>query len=130
MSLHGHPLGQQSQQPSQQPTQQPTHFPQTTPAGASIPMSANQFELLTAAYNATLSNQHIRADGEDYEPGISPNRRIAVFRLVREKIPFFVLSALLVCLLFWLTQRPGAVVATEVTPIKLRLANALVSYVG
>ena len=68
MSLYGHPLGQQSQQPSQQPTQQPTHFPQTTPAGASIPMSANQFELLTAAYNATLSNQHIRADGEDYEP--------------------------------------------------------------
>ncbi|MHC4575219.1 MAG: tetratricopeptide repeat protein, partial [Planctomycetota bacterium] len=52
------------------------------------------------------------------------------FRLLREKIPLFILSA--VCILFFSSAgtRPGIVVGEEFVPMKLRIANALVSYVS
>jgi len=75
-----------------------------------------------------------RADGDrdadDSEPRISRNRGIAVFRLVCEKIPFFVLSVVSVLSFWWAVERPGTAVSKAVVPIKLRLANALVSYVS
>jgi len=52
------------------------------------------------------------------------------FQLVREKVPFFVLSAASSVITF-LVQQSGAAVATiEKVPISFRITNALVSYVS
>ena len=57
-------------------------------------------------------------------------RASPVFRLVTEKIPFFALSAVSVYLSFLSVRRLGITISTGLVPIKLRVANALVSYVG
>ncbi|MHC4333142.1 MAG: tetratricopeptide repeat protein [Planctomycetota bacterium] len=51
-------------------------------------------------------------------------------RLLTEKIPLFALSALSVFSFCWAVERPGTAVPTEMVPAKLRIANALVSYVN
>ncbi|HUT31011.1 MAG TPA: tetratricopeptide repeat protein [Sedimentisphaerales bacterium] len=50
-------------------------------------------------------------------------------RLLAEKIPLFALSALSVFSFCWAVERPSAAVSAEMVPVKLRIANALVSYV-
>jgi tetratricopeptide (TPR) repeat protein len=50
--------------------------------------------------------------------------------LLAEKIPLFALSALSVSSFCWAVERPGTAVSTEMVPVKLRIANALVSYVN
>jgi tetratricopeptide (TPR) repeat protein len=57
-------------------------------------------------------------------------RASPVFQLVMEKVPFFALSAVSVYLSFLSVRRLGIMISTELVPIKLRLANALVSYIG
>ncbi|MBW2538392.1 MAG: tetratricopeptide repeat protein [Deltaproteobacteria bacterium] len=49
--------------------------------------------------------------------------------LVQEKIPLLTLSAISIYLSALAVQRLGIVLSTETTPIKYRVANALVSYV-
>ena len=57
----------------------------------------------------------------------SADRRSLIFRLILEKAPLLILSATSVCLSY---LRPGgSVVSTESVPMKLRIANAIVSYV-
>jgi tetratricopeptide (TPR) repeat protein len=51
-------------------------------------------------------------------------------RLILEKVSFFALSVVLIFLVSLSLQRVGAVIPTESVPIKLRIANALVSYLG
>ncbi|MHC4865215.1 MAG: tetratricopeptide repeat protein [Planctomycetota bacterium] len=53
-----------------------------------------------------------------------------VFRLVREKVPFFVLSAASVYWYCRAVERPGTAISREFVPVGLRIANALVSYAG
>ena len=48
--------------------------------------------------------------------------------LVREKIPFFSLSAISVYLSYLSVRRLGITLSTELVPIKLRVTNAIVSY--
>ncbi len=55
---------------------------------------------------------------------------VPVSHLVWEKIPFFVLSAVSVYLSYLSAQRLGITISTEFVPIKLRIANALVSYLS
>ena len=55
---------------------------------------------------------------------------VPVSHLVWEKVPFFVLSAVSVYLSYLSARRLGITVSTEFVPIKLRIANALVSYLG
>ncbi|HLB73634.1 MAG TPA: tetratricopeptide repeat protein [Sedimentisphaerales bacterium] len=53
----------------------------------------------------------------------------SVSRLVWEKAPFFALSAVSVFLSFLSMRRLGVTTSTDLIPMKLRLANAAVSYV-
>ena len=48
--------------------------------------------------------------------------------LVTEKIPFFGLSAALSVVTYWVQAKTGAVQSSEMFPLGMRLANALVSY--
>ena len=50
--------------------------------------------------------------------------------LVREKIPFFALSAISVYLSYLSVRRLGITLSTELVPMKLRVTHALVSYVA
>jgi len=57
------------------------------------------------------------------------SERSAVYSLVLEKVPLFVLSGVSVFLSSVTQLRYGVIVSTESIPMKLRVANALVSYV-
>jgi len=69
------------------------------------------------------------SNGESDKPIISSYQVSLFFRLLREKIPFLVLSVVSVYLFSSSVQRPRTAVSMEQVPIKLRIANALVSYV-
>jgi tetratricopeptide (TPR) repeat protein len=57
-------------------------------------------------------------------------QRCSAFRLILEKVPFLILSAVLVYVASVSLQRVGVVITTDIVPMKLRIANALVSYVS
>lgn len=52
------------------------------------------------------------------------------FRLVREKIPFILLSTIPIYFTISSLKHHGIVISTEILSMKLRLANALVSYIS
>ena len=52
----------------------------------------------------------------------------SAFLLVLEKVPFFILSAVSVYLSVLSAKQHGIIASTDLTPITLRIANALVSY--
>ena len=54
----------------------------------------------------------------------------SAFRLILEKIPFLFLSSVFVYLSNLSIQHPGVAISTASVSLKLRIANALVSYVG
>jgi len=54
----------------------------------------------------------------------------SIFRLITEKIPFFVLSAASTYFSISTLQGFGEVISMEMRPMELRVANALVSYVS
>ena len=54
--------------------------------------------------------------------------RLAIWRLVREKLPFFVLAAVSCVVTLWAQQKGGAVSSMEIVPLQARIANALVAY--
>lgn len=60
--------------------------------------------------------------------GIPPGLPRQVRFLIVEKIPLFVLSAASACTSFLMLRQRGITIATEFVPMKLRIANALVSY--
>jgi tetratricopeptide (TPR) repeat protein len=57
------------------------------------------------------------------KPGLS-----VVWRLIREKIPFFVLAALVSVVTFVVQQRGGILETVESMPMGARIGNALISY--
>jgi tetratricopeptide (TPR) repeat protein len=63
------------------------------------------------------------------QPETHTNPASALLRLLWEKIPFFVLSAASIGLSYWSSARLATTISTELVPIKLRIANALVSYI-
>jgi Flp pilus assembly protein TadD len=69
-------------------------------------------------------------DAETDKSVISGGQSSSVFRLVLEKVPLFVLSAASVCLSSLSFKRYEQTISTELVPMKLRIANALVSYVN
>jgi tetratricopeptide (TPR) repeat protein len=68
----------------------------------------------------------------DYWPlgRLRPFKIPNAFRLVLEKIPFFILSVGSICLSTFSVERSGAVITMEEVPLALRVSNALVSYVS
>ena len=61
---------------------------------------------------------------------VSENSGRHVFQLVLEKIPFLALSAVSVVISTLIVQQNNIVMSTKTVPMNLRIANALVSYVG
>jgi protein O-mannosyl-transferase len=59
---------------------------------------------------------------------ISDFRKSSLFYLIIEKVPFFILSAISVFLSSLSLQNQGIDLSGGATPVKLRVANALVSY--
>ena len=53
-----------------------------------------------------------------------------IYRLVREKIPFFALSAVSCVITFIVQQKAGAVAEIERLPVNFRIANVFVSYIN
>lgn len=54
----------------------------------------------------------------------------AIIRLVREKIPFFIVMTMSIVVTFWVQKSAGAVGTLELFPLHIRLANVFISYVA
>jgi len=59
---------------------------------------------------------------------LSPAQRATLFRLVREKLPFFALAILSAIATYVTQQTTGAVAGTSRIPVAFRVANAMISY--
>ncbi len=57
-------------------------------------------------------------------------QQYSVFQLIIEKVPFLILSAASVSISVLSAQQIGAILSTDLVPIKLRIANAVVSYLA
>ena len=57
-------------------------------------------------------------------------RRSQIFRLVWEKVPFFIFSGISVYLSSLSVRRLGITISTDLVPMKLRIGQGLVSYVS
>jgi tetratricopeptide (TPR) repeat protein len=90
------------------------------------------FVMLLLDYWPLKRLQFAREGAEDGfaqgEVGDGPFLRAS--RLLAEKLPFLALSAVSVFSYCWAVERPGSAVPTAMVPLKLRIANALVSYVN
>jgi len=69
------------------------------------------------------------SNGQTCKSGIAGPKGPLALRLVAEKVPFFILSAVSIYLSFLSSQRLETMVSTELVPMKLRIANVPVSYV-
>ena len=82
--------------------------------------------------NAECRMQNEEATGTQQAPRITPHVSRFTFHLPRallfEKIPFFVLAALMSILTFVVQHRGGALAAGESLPLGARLGNAVISY--
>ena len=65
-----------------------------------------------------------------FQPASTENNPSSVLTLILEKIPFLFLSAVCVFLSNLSFQHKDAVISTALVPMKLRIANAVVSYIG
>jgi tetratricopeptide (TPR) repeat protein len=66
-----------------------------------------------------------------HQPESSGNskQRSILFRLIWEKVPLFILVAIISALTFYAQKQGGAIASFDFIPLKVRIANALVSYV-
>jgi len=92
------------------------------------------FILLLLDYWPLNRLQPVRSGGHLEQPSTSSmqsgGRKSLAFRLVLEKVPFFVLAATAICLTVLSSQHLQALVATTSVPLSLRIGNGLISYVG
>jgi len=82
-----------------------------------------------------LDRLHLARQSEDNDQQVGqPETHISpvstLLQLLWEKIPFFVLSAASIGLSYWSSERLATTISTELVPIRLRIANALVSYIA
>jgi tetratricopeptide (TPR) repeat protein len=68
-------------------------------------------------------------DRQAGQPETHINPASALLHLLWEKIPFFVLSAASIGLSYWSSDKLATTISTGLVPIRLRIANALVSYI-
>jgi tetratricopeptide (TPR) repeat protein len=74
--------------------------------------------------------QSVDAPGAPVQAPVKPGQPMAaVFSLVWEKIPLFALAAVSSVVTFLAQKSAGALIYAETWPIRIRIANALVSYV-
>jgi Tfp pilus assembly protein PilF len=70
----------------------------------------------------------------DYWPldrfrGGGKDRRHLISRVIMEKVPFLILSAMVSFMTIYVLQNRGSIASSAVIPVKARIANALFSYV-
>ncbi len=70
--------------------------------------------------------QTVKTSGRKAVP--APNRRLALYRIIIEKVPFFVLAAVSSVITFIAQKVSGAVININALPLQSRVANAIVSY--
>jgi len=68
--------------------------------------------------------------GQSCNDGNLRIKKSSAFRVVWEKIPFFVLAAMSGVLTLLAQQKAGALRTLDIIPLKIRTANALVSYIS
>lgn len=83
--------------------------------------------LLTDFWPLNRYSQVVLPEDKGSNPTI-PEQRPAKF-LIYEKIPLFILASLSCVITFLVQQQSGAIKTLQMMPIKLRIANAIVSYV-
>ncbi|HUI05791.1 MAG TPA: tetratricopeptide repeat protein [Verrucomicrobiae bacterium] len=64
------------------------------------------------------------------EPATGNDVAVAPSQLLKEKLPFFLLAAAAAAATYWAQRGLGAVVTLAGLPLRVRIANALLSYVG
>jgi protein O-mannosyl-transferase len=91
------------------------------------------FVLLLLDYWPLERFQHGHASGDintaNQGSAVSEERRWSAFHLIWEKIPFFALTAASSITTFFAQRSEGAVRSIEQFPLKIRIANAFLSYV-
>jgi tetratricopeptide (TPR) repeat protein len=75
------------------------------------------------------SHQTIKASsGQKHQSSPAHDKRRILYRVIIEKIPFFVLSAVSSAITFFVQQSIGAIADINAFPLKSRLANVFLSY--
>lgn len=76
--------------------------------------------------------ERIRFDKDDFDGGgvTAGVERRSLSYLIKEKIPFFAMSAISSVVTFIVQKTSGAVVPIEYFNLRIRIANAIVSYIG
>ena len=69
-------------------------------------------------------------NSQDDKPANIRSQWPIIYRLVREKIPFFALSAVSSVITFIVQQKAGAVAEIDRLPLNFRIANVFVSYIN
>jgi tetratricopeptide (TPR) repeat protein len=64
------------------------------------------------------------------KPAARENASTPLGQLINEKLPFLALAALSCALTYWAQHGGGAVASLDTVPLAMRIANALLSYVG
>ena len=77
-----------------------------------------------------LGQSFLGHTGQSHPSIIAKKPRTQVFRLLMEKTPFFALAAVSSVVTFIVQKSGGAVVALEVYPLNIRIANAMLAYVS
>ena len=77
-----------------------------------------------------LGQSFLGHTGQSHPSIIGKKPRTQVFRLLMEKTPFFALAAVSSVVTFIVQKSGGAVVALEVYPLNIRIANAMLAYVS
>jgi Flp pilus assembly protein TadD len=72
--------------------------------------------------------QLIKASGRQSRKSVPPDKRLVVYRLIIEKIPFFILSAVSSTITFLVQRVSGTVAGLDTLPLESRIANAFLSY--
>jgi Flp pilus assembly protein TadD len=92
------------------------------------------FVLLLLDYWPLNRLQLLSSAGHLDQPSTSPAKphsgKSLAFRLVREKLPFFAVSAMAIVLTVLSNQYLGSLVTTDSAPLSLRIGNGLISYMS
>jgi Flp pilus assembly protein TadD len=75
-----------------------------------------------------LMPQTIKTVGRQLPKSAAADRRAVAYRLIIEKVPFFVLAAVSSVITFLVQRSGGAVPDVALLPLKTRVANAFLSY--
>jgi tetratricopeptide (TPR) repeat protein len=71
-----------------------------------------------------------RFRASDFIPYLTSRQHLSLFSLIIEKIPLFILSAISCVITFYAQKYGGAVASLDFIPYKIRISNAIISYIN